>query len=92
MLRKCFFKETTNNWYGNFKISEDQRHVGKRYVHVSLLELNNGQFRCCVWGNDDLGMEYDSEEYKTVENLFLDIALKDVINFKDLEEMGFIDA
>ena len=60
MTRIECFKFASDDWYGNFKIAEDQRYKDRKLVKVSFLRLSDGTYRTCVWGNDDFGMEFDA--------------------------------
>lgn len=48
--RSDLHRPTSDDWRPNFPDGT---------VRVSFLELSDGQWRVCVWGNDDLGMERD---------------------------------
>lgn len=76
------FKRTTDEWYGEFRIHNDGRHEKERYVHVSFMPLNTTPilWRVCVWGNDDLGMEFDTEEYENALEVYTELVLLPVVN------------
>jgi len=52
-----------------------------------------GEFRVCVWGADDCGMERDFEnrEAEALNTFMQVIGLPDV-NFQDLKQLGFVSA
>lgn len=48
--RSEIHRPTSDDWSPNFPDGT---------VRISFLELHDGMWRVCVWGNDDLGMERD---------------------------------
>lgn len=91
------FKRTSDNWYGNYKIKNDAR--VSDLVEVSFTVTgpdprhHQGEFRVCVWGNDDCGMEKDfADDEELAWNCFLQvIGMKDVTKEK-LKILGFVSA
>jgi hypothetical protein len=61
-LKVTCFVPVQEDWYGNFQIADDRRHDLTLLVQVSAMSLSNGQYRVCVWGNDDFGFERDFEQ------------------------------
>ncbi len=90
-MRTSFFKETEDDWYGNYKIADDARHVDKKYVEVKLLSLgpSHTEFRVCVWGNDDCGMERDFKTLSEAITHFNSLAHLARINKQDLLDLGY---
>lgn len=90
------FKKTTDNWCGNYKIVGDCR--VSDLVEVSFLTLapwgdkTNKQWRVCVWGNDDLGLEKDFFEENEAWVCFLTIIGWDTVNYECLTQLGFVAA
>ncbi len=84
------FKSTSDNWAGNFKIENDARYQGG-YVEVSLLKLGPDFYvhRVCVWGNDDRGMEFDTEDELEAKEVFQKVILMDDVTFEKLQQLGF---
>lgn len=67
------FKLTDDDWYPSHYLGDyykGQKPLTVKLVEVSFLELMDGCFRVCVWGNDDTGMELDFMPYEH------DLALK----------------
>lgn len=89
-IRTSFFKETNEDWYGEFKIADDKRHEDKKYVHVSLISpLSDGiTHRVCVWGNDDMGVEFDTKDLFEARNCFFAIAFLAKIDRVGLDLLG----
>ena len=77
---KEMFKTTTDNWYPNFENDT---------IEISLLDMVDGTFRVCAWGNDDFGMELDFESLGEAEYIYDIIDRLDIVNKSDLYELGF---
>lgn len=90
MRKTSVYCVTTDEWYGNYKIKDDAR--VSDLVKVSFLKLSDGNFRCCVWGNDDFGLEFDHPEEAVVWNLFLQVIGMAEVNQAPLRALGFIPA
>jgi len=90
--RISIFMKTTDNWAGNYKINNDRRHPNADLVEVSLILMRDGDYRVCVWGNDDFGMEYDTESHTEAESLFFDLIRTGIITVSNLKQLGFISS
>ena len=90
-MRIDCFKQSSDDWHGNFRIADDKRHEGKKFVHLSLMDLSTGQFRVCVWGNDDCGMERDfsGSDYPEALALYHAVASMTIVDRVTLQVMGF---
>lgn len=84
------FKRTQDEWHGNYKIVGDAR--VSDLVEVSFMRLSDGNWRCCVWGNDDCGKEFDHADEATVWNIFLQVIGWQYVNQQPLKELGFVPA
>ena len=88
------YKKTNEDWYGNYEIKD-----GDSLVKVSLTQTGpdpknyKGEFRVCVWGNDDCGMELDfgADETKAL-NCFLQVIGTGCVSRDHLISLGFISA
>lgn len=95
-MRVEVFKRTQDEWYGNYKIVGDQR--VSDLVEVSFINLSPNvspgepNWRVCVWGNDDLGMEQDLENETEAWNIFLQVIGMDYVNRDKLLALGFVSA
>lgn len=56
-------------------------------IRVSFMQLDDGTYRTCAWGDDDFGLELDSENRQEVFDAFNRIS--DGITQKDLIQMKF---
>jgi hypothetical protein len=59
-------------------------------VRVSMMLLNDGNWRVCVWGGDDFGMEYDSPDFSEIKKLY--DGIWDFTTKSDLQRRGFVHA
>jgi len=94
-MRVDTFKRTQDNWYGNYKITGDAR--VSDLVEVSFLKLLNTEgselnWRVCVWGNDDFGLERDFEHEAEAWVTFLEVIGQEYVNQQYLRNNGFIGA
>ena len=99
MLRKSFYKEVSDDWYPNWKITTEFGATQNRFqtdvVKVSMFALGPQftHWRVCAWGADDFGMEFDSIHEERVQERFNVIANHEgKINRKFLEDLGFFFA
>ena len=87
------FKQTKDDWYPSFKIAGDVRYSD--LVSVSYIELfPSGEWRVCVWGQDDMGVELDFPPHKRIEawDVFISIIEKEYVEISFLESLGFYSA
>lgn len=73
-IRCEVFKETKEDWYPAYKIEHDLRYEG--FVMVAFLELvPSGEWRVCIWGQDDYGLERDFPPHERMKawEVFVDI-------------------
>ncbi len=77
-------KKTTDDWYPNYP--NDM----VRLVYVG--RLNNGFFRISVWGADDCGYEFDTEDEEKAKKLFEFLKRTQVIRKSELRNLGFRQA
>jgi len=76
--------KTSDDWHPN--------HKGD-LVEVSYLgKLPDGNSRVCVWGADDLGMEYDVKDKGLARKMFRKLKDKDNITKAELISLGFVYA
>ncbi len=89
------FKKTNDDWYGNFVLDN---HAKTRLVEVSFTQTGpdpkngNGEWRVCVWGNDDCGMERDFEDESEALNCFYQVIGWDTVDFMPLKYFQFVSA
>ena len=95
-MRVEVFKRTRDNWYGNYQVVGDCR--VSDLVEVSFVKLlpyeedNRLNWRVCVWGNDDCGMEKDFEKEAEAWNVFLQVIGLEYVDRADLIKMEFVSA
>ena len=77
MKRIDVFKKTSDNWYPNYP---------NDMVKISFLKLPNilqnsdAEWRVCIWGNDDFGLERDFQSKKEAMKTFEIISDQDSIS------------
>lgn len=87
------FKQTKDDWYPSFKIAGDVRYAD--LVLVSYIELvPSGEWRVCVWGQDDMGVELDFPPYERVKawDVFISIIEKEYVEYAYIKSLGFYSA
>jgi hypothetical protein len=96
--RIVVFKRTADDWFSNYKIEGDAR--VSDLVEVSFLKTgglsNIGEWRVCIWGNDDMGMErdYTDDEAGKVAALamFMKVISWKFVDIVMLNDEGFVNA
>lgn len=84
MKEESAFKNTTDDWYGNYPGSKVKlEYIGK---------LTDGTFRVACWGNDDYGLEKDFESQDDAYATYLDLKNLPYINKATLQSLGFNNA
>jgi hypothetical protein len=82
--KNTVFKFTTEDWHPSYKL--DGRYRGKQgllLLEVSLLKLpSTKEWRVCVWGSDDFGMERDYArcDKKQAIEMFLAVIAEEVVS------------
>ena len=87
------FKLTSDDWCPAYKIAGYHKGVkGPKLVEVSHFKLTNGEYRVCVWGADDCGMDFDTKSGAKALRIFLNVISWDDVTKAALKEVGFIPA
>lgn len=88
------YKHTNDNWYDNYKINDHISAAG--VVRVSFTQTGpdprncDGEYRVCVWGNDDCGMERDFGADETYAlNMFYQVIVQEFVDKDYLRNNGF---
>ena len=86
--KTTIFKETTDDWCPNYNTGH------RELVRVSHLQLIDGTWRVCVWGEDDCGMEIDLPEtdFAKSKEIFDTIVAWDDVTMGKLKRLGFVSA
>ena len=87
------FKITSDEWYPSFKLNGGE----KSLVEVSLTQTGPnpptlGEWRVCVWGEDDIGMERDFLDELSAIFCFMKVVELEDVTFDSLEQMQFKQA
>lgn len=95
MKRITVFKETTDNWFPSYKVE------GRAYLQLVTVELTqtgpdpnagNGEWRVCVWGGDDCGMERDFDDLSQATDMFYQVIGWESVDVSELTQHGFVSA
>jgi hypothetical protein len=92
------FKCTSDDWYGSYKLrtaytgNTEQMLVTVSFCQTGPNPPTNGDWRVCVWGNDDCGMELDFNDAAKAWQCFQDVIQLEDVTFESLKERGFISA
>jgi len=86
MKDKTIRIKTTDDWCSNYNVDE---------VELSIINIGSEsqpEYRVCVWGADDLGMEKDfsSTELKEAILLFEKLESEGMVSICMLSNLGFI--
>lgn len=79
-------KKTQDDWHPNFE-------GNKVRVRLIWLGPDYENYRVCVWGADDFGMEkdfIDGDNYVTALSTFQLLCMKEYVNIADLKKLGFV--
>jgi hypothetical protein len=90
-MRSCY-KETDDDWAPSYILStKNYPNRGPKLVKISFSQLSTKQWRVCVWGGDDLGMEKDFPESEKDEacDLFTHLISLDKVNIQGLLGLKF---
>lgn len=71
---------TSDNWYPT---------ASDGCVLASCVILANGQFRTCVWGEDNYGLELDVDCAEVAQHWYERIKATDCITIERLKQWGF---
>lgn len=102
MAKFSVFKKTKDDWYPSYALGS--WHRGVEPNATKLVEvIYNGNitaydpkvpavWRTCVWGGDDMGMEYDCDTEAEAWNMFLKVIAMDTVDQKALDNLGYVRA
>ena len=94
------FVKTTDNWYPNFPNKKVRIRLFFTNYYSDIFNKWIRYIRCCVWGNDDFGLEKDFECFSKEEliNKFWEVKseiydkIPNIVNQKYFYNLGFINA
>ena len=94
MKRVEVFKLTEDEWYPSYNC-EAGKLVCVTFTKTGpQIENYNYDWRVCVWGWDDCGMEKDfpKDQEHAAWCCFLEVIGMEFVNMKDLKDLGFKSA
>ena len=93
------YKHTNDSWYPSYQLCSDNENQQNMLVEVSFMKLaddqitdDDKQWRVCVWGEDDCGMEKDYIPYNDAWDEFITILQMDALDMENLRELDFYSA
>lgn len=90
------FKLTHENWNGSYKIEGwYDGTTDNKLLKVSFFKLlpptpYPTNWRTCVWGDDDFGMEYDSVTKEDAFARFMQVIHMEFVSKAALKDLGFV--
>jgi hypothetical protein len=93
-MRVEVLKPTNDDWCGSYQIQGYHKGV-KNPMLVQVFfngQIGDGVWRTSVWGNDDLGMEFDCATEAECWNKFLQVIGMESVDQLALRELGFVSA
>lgn len=98
-MRIDVFKRTSDDWYSSYELSQWNKGVEhQRLVEVSFTQTGpdpkhgGGEYRVCVWGGDDCGMECDFTDEAKAWCCFLEVIRLEDVTMAALRERSFVGA
>lgn len=89
--RISVFKLTQDDWHPAYQLAGWYRgKKGMRLVEVSFLELLDGQWRVCIWGADDDGLEQDFTDQGAAYEIFEYVINQEYVNKQWLIDRHFV--
>lgn len=93
MKRLDVFKLTDDDWHGSYIIKGWHNGVeNPKLVTVTFTWLTDGNWRVCVWGNDDFGLERDYANENEAWEMFQLLLEQEKVNTGWLKSNGFVNA
>jgi hypothetical protein len=95
-MRTDVFKYTSDDWYPSYILTNSHNKI-KGLVKVSFTQTGpnppiEGEWRVCVWGEDDCGMEQDFVNETIAWCCFLEVIGLEDVTMASLNSLGFISA
>lgn len=92
--RIAVFKLTDDDWYPSYKLDGYHRGVqSPALVEVIFLQfVDQSGWRCCVWGADDEGRDFDDTDRDKVWDTFHFLISQPKVNKGLLHDLGFVRA
>ena len=92
MNKFSVYKKTTDNFCGNYMLTNGDQLVNVTF-HGNISPPNHPlYYRVSVWGNDDLGFEYDTDSESDAYTKFMLVIGLENITFDLLRDIGFVFA
>ena len=87
-MKYSCFKKTQDNWCGNY-----YNELVKLTFHGNITPYREiPTYRVSVRGNDDMGMEFDTNDERTAHCIFQQVIGLEYVNKTDLIKLNFVSA
>jgi len=85
-MRYTCFKKTKDNWCGNY-----YNELVKLTFHGNISPYQETPiYRVSIWGNDNMGMEFDTNNELTAQGIFQQVIGLEYVNRADLIKLNFV--
>lgn len=97
-MRCDVYKKTTDDWCPSYSLFwYEAGHEREKVVSVTFCQTGqhppiDGDWRVCVWGSDDCGMERDFQKENEAWCCFLEVIGLEDVTMDALKERGFVSA
>jgi len=87
-MKYSCFKKTQDNWCGNY-----YNELVKLTFHGNITPYREiPTYRVSVWGNDNMGMEFDTKNERTAHFIFQQVIGLEYVNKTDLIKLNFVSS
>jgi len=98
-MNTSVYKRTSDDWYPSYTLTQRVRSGEPlKLVEVKFTQTGpdpksgNGEWRVCVWGGDDCGMERDFADENEARAIFHEVIYLDDVTMAALRKYGFVSA
>lgn len=95
MKRITVYKETHDDWHPSYTVHgwDDLKLVTVSFTQTGPNpDVGDGEWRVCVWGEDDCGMERDYSDKSLALAMFNKVIQWEFVDMSDLKKHGFVSA
>lgn len=95
MKRVTVYKQTHDDWHPPYKLQgcTDIKLVRVLFTQTGRNpDAGEGEWRVCVWGGDDCGMEHDYNDKSQALAMFNKIIQWEIVDIDNLQNHGFVSA
>jgi len=86
------FKATRDDWRSSYRLNNGELYVMVSFTQTGPNPPTQGEWRVCVWGDDDCGMEKDFLIENEAWLTFVTVIGWEYVNMDALKLIGFVSA